>query len=210
MEINRHRDPEDHGRARASVTPISSCRLTIGFIGTTVGALGWGGLSFLRTAISSFPCRRMSTRCSYLPFRVLPGDVAVVVLGAASIRVFATIYPSGRRRSSIPERRSRPSIRRSTNAISFASSMLFRASYICLSRCPGSSRATRSAGSFTVLRDLDLAVDAGQWSRSSARRALERARCCTSWAAWTGSMRAHRTSTASNDRDGGRRRSSLP
>ncbi len=83
------------GTSARSVTAIFMMQgLIIGIIGTTVG--GIGGLVISRI-MDRYHVIRMSVeiyQVSYLPFKVLPRDFTLVLLGAVLICFVATIYPS--------------------------------------------------------------------------------------------------------------------
>jgi lipoprotein-releasing system permease protein len=83
------------GTSARSVTVIFMMQgLIIGLVGTIVG--GIGGLAVSRI-MDRYHLIHMSTeiyQVSYLPFRVLPRDFTLVLLGAVLICFVATIYPS--------------------------------------------------------------------------------------------------------------------
>jgi lipoprotein-releasing system permease protein len=83
------------GTSARSVTLIFMTQgLIIGIIGTTVG--GIGGLVISRI-MDRYHVIRMSVeiyQVSYLPFKVLPRDFTLVLIGAVLICFVATIYPS--------------------------------------------------------------------------------------------------------------------
>jgi lipoprotein-releasing system permease protein len=68
--------------------------LIIGIVGTTVGASAGYALSALMTHYKLIRVPADVYQMSYVPFRVLPGDMLMVVGGAVLICFFATIYPS--------------------------------------------------------------------------------------------------------------------
>lgn len=70
--------------------------LTIGVIGTIVGALLGIGLSVIADRYRLISMPPDVYHITHLPFRVLPIDVAVVVVAAVLICLSATIYPSWR------------------------------------------------------------------------------------------------------------------
>jgi len=68
--------------------------LIIGIIGTIVGAgTGWAA-SALLTRYKLIRVPQDVYQMSYVPFRVLPTDFALVVLAAILICLLATIYPA--------------------------------------------------------------------------------------------------------------------
>jgi lipoprotein-releasing system permease protein len=83
------------GTSARSVTLIFMMQgLIIGIVGTTLG--GIGGLAVSRI-MDRYHVIRMSVeiyQVSYLPFKVLPRDFTLVLLGAVLICFVATIYPS--------------------------------------------------------------------------------------------------------------------
>jgi lipoprotein-releasing system permease protein len=68
--------------------------LIIGIVGTTVGASAGYVLSVLLSRYKVIRVPADVYQMSYVPFRVLPGDMLMVVGGAVLICFFATIYPS--------------------------------------------------------------------------------------------------------------------
>ena len=68
--------------------------LIIGIVGTTVGASAGYVLSFVLTRYKLIRVPADVYQMSYVPFRVLPLDICVVVVGAVLICFVATIYPS--------------------------------------------------------------------------------------------------------------------
>lgn len=83
------------GTSARSVTAIFMMQgLIIGVVGTTIG--GIGGLVIARI-MDRYHVIRMSVeiyQVSYLPFKVLPRDFTLVLIGAVLICFVATIYPS--------------------------------------------------------------------------------------------------------------------
>jgi lipoprotein-releasing system permease protein len=83
------------GTSARSVTAIFMMQgLIIGLVGTTVGGLGGFAISRF---MDRYHVIRMSVeiyQVSYLPFKVLPRDFALVLAGAVLICFVATIYPS--------------------------------------------------------------------------------------------------------------------
>ena len=98
LVMEKHRDIgilKTMGASARSVTTIFMMQgLIIGIIGTTVGASAGYVLSTLMTRYKLIRVPADVYQMSYVPFRVLPIDMLVVVLGAVLICFFATIYPS--------------------------------------------------------------------------------------------------------------------
>ena len=98
LVMEKHRDIgilKTMGASARSVTTIFMMQgLIIGIIGTTVGASAGYGLSLLMTRYRLIRVPADVYQMSYVPFRVLPGDMLLVVVGAILICFFATIYPS--------------------------------------------------------------------------------------------------------------------
>ena len=100
---------------------------------------------------------------SHLPFTVLPLDFALVVVAAVLICFVATIYPvapggAPRSGAGAADTNDGPS-----RAGSVPSCLAWRRCACRFSKRAASSRATPSAGDrLTVLRDLDLQVEAGE------------------------------------------------
>ena len=66
----------------------------IGVIGTVVGALGGVILATVLDRYRVITIPSDVYQVSYLPFRVLPGDVVTVIIGAVVVCFLATLYPS--------------------------------------------------------------------------------------------------------------------
>jgi lipoprotein-releasing system permease protein len=98
LVMEKHRDIgilKTMGASARSVTAIFMMQgLIIGIIGTTVGASAGYALSSLMTRYRLIRVPADVYQMSYVPFRVLPLDILVVVVGAVLICFFATIYPS--------------------------------------------------------------------------------------------------------------------
>jgi lipoprotein-releasing system permease protein len=98
LVMEKHRDIgilKTMGASARSVTTIFMMQgLIIGIVGTTVGASAGYALSALMTRYKVIRVPADVYQMSYLPFRVLPGDMLMVVVGAVLICFFATIYPS--------------------------------------------------------------------------------------------------------------------
>ena len=98
LVMEKHRDIgilKTMGASARSVTAIFMMQgLIIGIIGTTVGASAGYALSSLMTRYRLIRVPADVYQMSYVPFRVLPGDMLLVVVGAVLICFFATIYPS--------------------------------------------------------------------------------------------------------------------
>jgi len=98
MVLEKHKDIGilvSMGASRAQVTRIFVLQGTlIGAIGTLVGCL----LGFLTCyVLDTFKLIRVPAdvyQIAYVPFKLLPGDVATVVLGALIVCFLATIYPA--------------------------------------------------------------------------------------------------------------------
>jgi lipoprotein-releasing system permease protein len=83
------------GASRGAVTRIFMLQGTIiGAAGTAMGAvLGWGACQVLdRYRVLRVPVDVY--QISYVPFTLLPGDAAIVVVGAVLICFLATIHPA--------------------------------------------------------------------------------------------------------------------
>jgi len=98
LVMEKHRDIgilKTMGASARSVTTIFMMQgLIIGIVGTAVGAAAGYVLSALMTRYKLIQVPADVYQMSYVPFRVLPGDMLLVVLGAVLICFFATIYPS--------------------------------------------------------------------------------------------------------------------
>jgi lipoprotein-releasing system permease protein len=98
MVMEKHKDIAilvSMGASRGAVTRIFMLQGTIiGAAGTAFGAfLGWGACQVLdRYRVLQVPVDVY--QISYVPFTLLPGDAAVVVLGAVLICFLATIHPA--------------------------------------------------------------------------------------------------------------------
>ncbi len=68
--------------------------LIIGIVGTIVGALGGSALSaiFDRYRLISMPADVYQV--SYLPFKLVPGNLLAIIVAAIAVCFVATIYPS--------------------------------------------------------------------------------------------------------------------
>jgi lipoprotein-releasing system permease protein len=66
----------------------------IGLIGTLIGALTGVAAAVLLDRYRVITIPSDVYQVSYLPFRVLPGDVVTVIIGAVVVCFFATLYPS--------------------------------------------------------------------------------------------------------------------
>jgi lipoprotein-releasing system permease protein len=98
LVMEKHRDIgilKTMGASARSVTTIFMMQgLIIGIIGTMVGASAGYVLCTLMTRYKLIRVPADVYQMSYVPFRVLPADMLVVVVGAVLICFFATIYPS--------------------------------------------------------------------------------------------------------------------
>jgi lipoprotein-releasing system permease protein len=98
LVMEKHRDIailKTMGAASRSITSVFMMQgLIIGIIGTTVGATtGWLA-SVVLTRYKLIRVPQDVYQMSYVPFRVLPLDFALVVLAAITICLLATIYPA--------------------------------------------------------------------------------------------------------------------
>jgi len=98
LVMEKHRDIailKTMGAASRSITAVFMMQgLIIGIIGTIVGAgTGWAA-SALLTRYKLIRVPQDVYQMSYVPFRVLPTDFALVVLAAILICLLATIYPA--------------------------------------------------------------------------------------------------------------------
>jgi lipoprotein-releasing system permease protein len=98
LVMEKHRDIailKTMGASAKSVTTIFMMQgLIIGIVGTTVGASAGYVLSVLLSRYKVIRVPADVYQMSYVPFRVLPEDMLMVVGGAILICFFATIYPS--------------------------------------------------------------------------------------------------------------------
>jgi lipoprotein-releasing system permease protein len=98
MVMEKHKDIAilvSMGASRGAVTRIFMLQGTIiGAAGTAMGAvLGWGACQVLdRYRVLRVPVDVY--QISYVPFTLLPGDAAIVVVGAVLICFLATIHPA--------------------------------------------------------------------------------------------------------------------
>jgi len=98
LVMEKHRDIgilKTMGASARSVTAIFMVQgLIIGIVGTTVGASAGYALTAVMTRYKLIRVPADVYQMSYVPFRVLPTDMLLVVVGAVLICFFATIYPS--------------------------------------------------------------------------------------------------------------------
>jgi len=98
LVMEKHRDIgilKTMGASARSVTAIFMVQgLIIGIVGTTVGASAGYVLSQVLTRYKLIRVPVDVYQVSYVPFRVLPLDFAVVVAAAVAICFLATIYPA--------------------------------------------------------------------------------------------------------------------
>jgi lipoprotein-releasing system permease protein len=98
LVMEKHRDIgilKTMGASARSVTAIFMVQgLIIGLVGTTVGAAAGYALSAVLTRYKLIQVPADVYQMSYMPFRVLPLDFALVVAGAILVCFIATIYPS--------------------------------------------------------------------------------------------------------------------
>ena len=98
LVMEKHRDIailKTMGASAKSVTAIFMMQgLIIGIVGTTVGASAGYAASFVLDRYKIVRVPVDVYQVSYVPFRVLPLDFALVVIGAVLVCFVATIYPS--------------------------------------------------------------------------------------------------------------------
>jgi len=98
LVMEKHRDIgilKTMGASASSVTTIFMMQgLIIGLIGTLVGASAGYLASTVLTRYQLIKVPADVYQMSYMPFRVLPLDFALVVIGAILVCFIATIYPS--------------------------------------------------------------------------------------------------------------------
>ena len=98
LVMEKHRDIgilKTMGASAGSVTTIFMMQgLIIGLVGTAVGSSAGYALSTILTRYKLIKVPADVYQMSYMPFRVLPLDFALVVVGAIVICFVATIYPS--------------------------------------------------------------------------------------------------------------------
>jgi lipoprotein-releasing system permease protein len=98
LVMEKHRDIailKTMGASAKSVTTIFMMQgLIIGLVGTTVGASAGWALSTVLTRYKLIQVPADVYQMSYMPFRVLPLDFALVVVGAILVCFVATLYPS--------------------------------------------------------------------------------------------------------------------
>jgi lipoprotein-releasing system permease protein len=98
LVMEKHRDIgilKTMGASARSVTTIFMMQgLIIGLVGTTVGASAGWALSSVLTRYKLIKVPADVYQMSYMPFRVLPLDFALVVGGAILVCFVATLYPS--------------------------------------------------------------------------------------------------------------------
>jgi len=83
------------GASSKSITMIFLLQGTIiGVIGTIIGAAGGALLSYVLDHYRLIKIPSDVYQVSYLPFKLLPGDFAAVVIGAVLVCFLATLYPS--------------------------------------------------------------------------------------------------------------------
>ncbi len=98
LVMEKHRDIailKTMGASARSITRIFMMQgLIIGVVGTTVGASAGYVLTFILTRYKLIRVPADVYQMSYVPFRVLPLDIFVVIVGAILICFIATLYPS--------------------------------------------------------------------------------------------------------------------
>jgi lipoprotein-releasing system permease protein len=83
------------GASSRSITLIFLLQGTIiGVIGTLIGAASGATLAYLLDRYRVITIPSDIYQVSYLPFKLLPGDFAAVVIGAIVVCFLATLYPS--------------------------------------------------------------------------------------------------------------------
>ena len=98
LVMEKHRDIailKTMGASARSITTIFMMQgLIIGLVGTAVGASAGSALSVVLTRYKLIRVPADVYQMSYMPFRVMPLDFALVVAGAILVCFIATIYPS--------------------------------------------------------------------------------------------------------------------
>ena len=98
LVMEKHRDIailKTMGAGAKSVTAVFMMQgLIIGLIGTTVGASAGWALSSVLTRYKLIRVPADVYQVSFVPFKVLPTDFALVVVAAIAICLVATIYPA--------------------------------------------------------------------------------------------------------------------
>jgi len=83
------------GASARSITLIFLLQGTIiGVIGTIIGATAGAGTAYFLDRYRVITIPGDVYQVSYLPFRLLPGDFVMVVIGAVAVCFLATLYPS--------------------------------------------------------------------------------------------------------------------
>jgi lipoprotein-releasing system permease protein len=83
------------GASSRSITLIFLLQGTIiGVLGTIIGAVAGVVVATILDRYQLISIPSDIYQVSYLPFRVLPGDVVTVIIGAVVVCFFATLYPS--------------------------------------------------------------------------------------------------------------------
>jgi lipoprotein-releasing system permease protein len=83
------------GASSKSITLIFLLQGTIiGLIGTLIGAAGGATIAYFLDRYKVITIPSDIYQVSYLPFKLLPGDFAAVVVGAIVVCFLATLYPS--------------------------------------------------------------------------------------------------------------------
>jgi lipoprotein-releasing system permease protein len=98
LVMEKHRDIailKTMGASARSVTTIFMMQgLIIGIVGTTVGASAGYVLSYVLTRYKLIRVPVDVYQVSYVPFRVLPMEFALVIVAAVLVCFIATIYPA--------------------------------------------------------------------------------------------------------------------
>jgi lipoprotein-releasing system permease protein len=83
------------GASSRSITLVFLLQGTIiGVLGTLVGAIGGAGLAYVLDTYQVIKIPGDIYQVSYLPFKLLPGDLVAVIIGAVVVCFVATLYPS--------------------------------------------------------------------------------------------------------------------
>jgi lipoprotein-releasing system permease protein len=98
LVIEKHRDIailKTMGASARSVTTIFILQgVIIGLAGTAIGASAGAGIAYVLDRYKLIHASADVYQVSYMPFRVLPTDLTMVVVAAVAVCFLATIYPS--------------------------------------------------------------------------------------------------------------------